>query len=539
MMMNQFRVLIVDDEIHSIRGVQAGVDWGKHQISTVYTAHSMRQAQEVFLNNRIDLLLCDIEMPKGSGIDLLKWVREHYPSTEAVFLTCHSDFGYAKQALQLKSFNYLLKPVDYQELEEVIHSALEKIKKDQDTKLVEESYQQLKKSHQSVMKERFWLDLIHQVVPSTTDKITDHKKHHHLSFTENTTFLPILFHVQRWKKVLSVHEEKVRENALQSAVYEELVKKNVDAHVVNMGTGDILFILPLVRAAYIEDLKNNFNHFISQFALYFSCELCCYIGNQVPIEKVVSMVHQLQDLDRNNVIKINEIIVYNNEKKHSCYIPSLPADWSSLMKIGLKEKLLGAINQYFKDWKKSDEDITAQSLHLFYQDFLQLVFYVIQVKGIQANQVFSQNLLTEKPAKVLKSLNSLQEWVIYIMDVAMDQLHLPQEKGSVVNLVKKYIQDHLGEQRLTREDIANHVYLNPDYLTRMFKKQTGFSISDYLQQQRIEYAKRLLIDTNLPVSEVALSAGYSNFSYFSTIFKKSTELNPMEYRKMHTSLISY
>ncbi|MFP5106245.1 response regulator transcription factor [Neobacillus sp. C211] len=536
MMMNQFHVLIVDDEIHSIRGVQAGVDWKKHHISTVYTANNMRQAQEVFLNNRVDLLLCDIEMPKGSGIDLLKWVRKHYPSTEAIFLTCHSDFGYAKQALQLKSLNYLLKPVDYQELEGVIHNALEKIKKDQDAKLVEVSYHQLKKSHQSVMKDRFWLDLIHQVVPSTIDKINEHKKYHHLSYSEYTTFLPILFHVQRWKKELSVHEEKLRENGLQNAVNEEIAKSNMDAHVVNLGTGYILVILPLVKATNIEEQTCNFNDFISRFALYFSCELCCYIGNQVPIEEVVSMVHLLQDLDRNNVTKSNQTIVYNNKKKDSCSIPLLPVYWSSLMKSGPKEKLLDAINQYFKDWKKSNDDITAQSLHLFYQDFLQLVFYVLQVKGIQANQVFSQNLLTEKPVKVLKSLDFLQDWVIYIADVAMHQLHVPQEKGSVVNIVKQYIQNHLGEQRLTREEIANYVYLNPDYLTRLFKKQTGVSISEYLQQQRIEYAKKLLAGTNLPVSEVALSAGYSNFSYFSTIFKKATELNPMEYRKMALSL---
>ncbi|WP_186328752.1 response regulator [Bacillus sp. X1(2014)] len=533
--MNQFHVLIVDDEIHSIRGVQAGVDWEKHHISTVYTANNMRQAQEVFLNNRVDLLLCDIEMPKGSGIDLLKWVREHYPSTEAIFLTCHSDFGYAKQALQLKSFNYLLKPVDYQELEGVIHNALEKIKKDLDTKLVEESYHQLKKSHQSVMKERFWFDLIHQVVPSTIDKINEHKKYHHLSYTEYTTFLPILFHVQRWKKELSVHEEKLRENALQNAVNEEIAKSNMNAHVVNLGTGYILVVLPLVKAANIEELTCNINDFISRFALYFSCELCCYIGNQVPIEEVVSMVHLLQELDRNNVTKSNQTIVYKNEKKDSCSIPLLPDYWSSLMKSGPKDKLLDAINLYFKDWKKSDDDITAQSLHLFYQDFLQLVFYVLQVKGIQANQVFSQNLLTEKPVKVLKSLDFLKDWVIYISDVAMNQLHVPQEKGSVVNIVKQYIRNHLGEQRLTREEIANYVYLNPDYLTRLFKKQTGVSISEYLQQQRIEYAKELLAGTNLPVSEVALSVGYSNFSYFSTIFKKATEFNPMEYRKIALS----
>ncbi|MBT2720513.1 helix-turn-helix domain-containing protein [Bacillus sp. ISL-46] len=530
--MNQFQVLIVDDEIHSIRGVQAGVNWEKHDISSVFTANNLRQAQEVFLNNKVDLLLCDIEMPRGSGIDLLKWVREHFPMTEAIFLTCHSDFSYAKQALQLKSFNYLLKPVDYQELEDVIHSALGKIKKDQETRMVEESYLQLKKSHHSVMQERFWLDLINQVIPTTKDQIEKQMKNYHLSYSELTTFLPILFHVQHWKEELSVHEEKVSEYALQKALGEVIEKNSMDGYVLNIEIGYVLVIIALVEPINLKEFNENCNHFISQFAQFFSCELCGYIGNQVPIEELVGMVHTLQEFDRNNVTVSNQTIKCNNKKKCLCTSPLLPsAEWTSQMKNGPKDKFLDAVNQYFTDWKKSDGNITAQSLHLFYQDFLQLIFYVLQVKGIQANQVYSQNLLTEKPKRVLKSLNSLQEWVIYIADVAMNQLHQPQEKGSVVDIVKNYINHHLGEQRLTRDEIANYVYLNPDYLTRLFKKQTGLSISDYLQQKRIEYAKKLLIETNLPVSEVALSAGYSNFSYFSTIFKKSTQLNPMEYRK--------
>jgi two-component system, response regulator YesN len=530
--MRHFHVLIVDDEIHSIRGVQAGVNWEKYNISNVHTAHNLKQAQEVFLKNQVDILLCDIEMPKGSGLDLLKWVREHYPSTEAVFLTCHSDFYYAKQALQLKSLNYLLKPVDYQELEEVIQEAQVKIKKDNEAKMVEESYHQLKETHFSVLKERFWLDLIQQVVPSNADKIEEHMKHHHVSYPESTTFLPVLFHVQRWRKVLSVHEEKGRENTLQKAVLEVITEHEIDAHVVNIEPGYLLVILPTSSTVNMEELSNNINLFISQFSQYFSCDICGYSGKQVRIEEVVSMVQNLQALERNNVTETNKLILFKNEKKGLCSSPNLPfSEWTSLMKSGPKEKFLEEISKYFDEWKKVDY-ISAPSLHLFYQDFLQLVFYVLQVRGIQANQVYSQNLLTEKPQKVLKSLNSLHEWVIYIADVAMNQLHVPQEKGSVVDIVKKFIRDHLGEQRLTREEIAKYVYLNPDYLTRVFKKQTGLSLSDYLQQQRIEYAKKLLVDTNLPVSEVALAAGYSNFSYFSTIFKKSTKLNPMEYRKM-------
>jgi two-component system response regulator YesN len=255
----------------------------------------------------------------------------------------------------------------------------------------------------------------------------------------------------------------------------------------------------------------------------------------VGIRDVMSMVHKLIELDSNNVTITNKTILYKNEKKGLSSYPQFSStEWANLMKSGQKEKFLDELNKYFEQWKKLDY-ITGQSLHLFYQDFLQQIFYVLQLKGIQANQVFSQNLLTEKPVKVLKSLHSLQDWINYIAEVTMNQLHLPQEKGSVVDMVKQYIQSHLGEQRLTREDIANYVYLNPDYLTRIFKKQTGLSISDYLQQQRIVYAKNLLVETSLPVSEVALATGYSNFSYFSTIFKKSTELNPMEFRKLALS----
>ncbi|MFK9094399.1 helix-turn-helix domain-containing protein [Bacillus salipaludis] len=528
--MKKFQVLIVDDEIYSIKGVQAGVDWENLSISIVLTAQSMKQAQEVFLNNRVDVLICDIEMPKGSGLELVSWVKEKYPSTEVVFLTCHSDFQYAKQALQLKSFNYLLKPVDYQELQGVIQNALEKITKDREDK---ETYLRLEKSHYMVMQERFWKELINQVIPSNLEELEINMKNYKISFPEFTTFLPILIHVQSWKKSLSPKDENILNNALQFALWEELIRNVSGAHLINLGTGYVLLIIPSVKVIDTVETRNRCNHFISQFSQYFSCELCCYIGKQVAIHKVVNIFQELRELDRNNVTVSNQSIELRNKKIESMSIPEIPgADWANYMRNGFKEKLLSEIIKYFETWRGKGTNITAHSLQLFYQDFLQLIFYVLQVKGIHANQVFSQNLLTEKPERVLKSLTSLQEWVVYVADVAINQLHPLQEKESIVEIVKQYINENIGEQRLSRVSIANRVYLNPDYLTRLFKKETGLSLTDYLQQHRIEYAKRLLLETNLTISEIALASGYSNFSYFSTVFKKVTKSNPVEYRKM-------
>ncbi len=532
--MIEFQVLIVDDEVYSIKGVQAGVDWEKLHISNIFTATSMAKAQEVFKDNHIDLLICDIEMPKGSGLDLLKWVREHSPTTETIFLTCHSDFTYAKKALQLKSFNYLLKPVDYQELGDEIGKAKEKIHKEQKERKVRDSYLKYEKSHRSVVEERFWLDLIHQVIPSSLTNINEHLRKFNISYVEYKSFLPILVHVQSWEEELSVKEAKVIEYALKNAIEEVIVGLDNDIHapLISLNSGQVLIILSQTGKVNKNDLIEKCNNLILNFSTFFSCELCCYIGTQVQIQEVVSMVAKLLELDRNNVTRHNQTIEYRKIETDECSFAHMPVDdWINLLRKGSFERLEQEINLYFSRWKMENSKINAQSLYLFYQDFLQIIFYVLKEKGILANEVFSNKILIETPEKILRSFHSLQEWVLYIVDVVANKMQSPQDKGCVVEKVRQFINNNIGEERISRQDIANHVYLNPDYLTRVFKKQTGLSISDYMQQQRLEYAKKLLEVTDLPVSEVALKAGYSNFSYFSTIFKKMEKISPVEYRK--------
>ncbi len=538
-MMEKFQVLIVDDEVHSIRGVQAGVNWANLNIANIFTATSMTKAQEMFMKHDIDLLLCDIEMPKGSGLDLLKWVRENYPRTEAIFLTCHSDFTYAKKALELNSFNYLLKPVDYRELENEVEKAFEKINKVQKEQKVHESYLKFEKTHRTVVEERFWLDLIEQVVPSSLSDINQHMEKFDISYAKYKVFLPILVHVQSLEKELSIKDEKMLEYALKNGLKEAVEDQDIDIHlpIISLDRGQVLMILPQTGTINKAYLFEKCNEFISKFSTFFSCELCCYIGTQVQIQEVVSMVAKLLEINRNNVTLKNQTIEYRNIVTGDCYVPPIPVDsWIYLLKKCSFKRFEEEICEYFLVWKKEERKITAHSLYLFYQDFLQIIFYVLQEKGVLANEVFSNKMLIETPEKILRSLCSLEEWVLYIVDVVANKMQSPQDKGCVVEKVIHFINNNLGEQRLSRQDIANHVYLNPDYLTRVFKKQTGLSISDFMQHQRLEYAKKLLEESDLPVSEVALKAGYSNFSYFSTIFKKMVHATPVEYRKEKSRL---
>lgn len=113
-------VLIVDDEVIAVRALKNGVDWVSFGVDKVLTAYSMQQAQVIFMDTEIDLMLCDIEMPDASGLELFEWVKSYFPYVACIYVTCHPDFNYLKQALQLGSFDYILKPIDYDELDAVL-----------------------------------------------------------------------------------------------------------------------------------------------------------------------------------------------------------------------------------------------------------------------------------------------------------------------------------------------------------------------------------------------------------------------------------
>lgn len=126
------KLLIVDDEIFAIQGILDGVDWSRLDFEKVLTANSYAQAVNIFMENDIDVLLCDIEMPYGSGLDLAQWVEERSPQTQCIFLTCHDEFSFAQQAIRLHCLDYLLKPVPPDRLTSVLEKAADFIRQRHD-----------------------------------------------------------------------------------------------------------------------------------------------------------------------------------------------------------------------------------------------------------------------------------------------------------------------------------------------------------------------------------------------------------------------
>ena len=125
-------LLAVDDQVNVVRSIAAGIAWHNIGIEQVFQAFSVAQAKKIFQEHPVDILLCDIEMPTENGFDLLNWIHSEGYEVECIFLTAHADFTYAKEAIRMESFDYILKPVRYSEIESVVSRAMKKIEAKRD-----------------------------------------------------------------------------------------------------------------------------------------------------------------------------------------------------------------------------------------------------------------------------------------------------------------------------------------------------------------------------------------------------------------------
>ncbi|MCI9553162.1 MAG: helix-turn-helix domain-containing protein [Acutalibacter sp.] len=120
-------VLVIDDQPEVVRGLLSGVNWQRAWVEKAFPAYSLKEAQNVFLQERVDMLLCDVELPPHNGFELLRWARQRKPEVGCIFLTAHAEFGYAQEAVKLGSFDYILQPAPYEEIEEALIRAAGKL----------------------------------------------------------------------------------------------------------------------------------------------------------------------------------------------------------------------------------------------------------------------------------------------------------------------------------------------------------------------------------------------------------------------------
>lgn len=525
-------IIIVDDDDYMIKGIQKALDWPGLGFEGVYTAHNIRQAKVVLESVPIEVMICDIEMPQGSGLDLLEWVREHQIEIDTIFLTSFADFSYAQRAIQLQSLDYLLKPVDYSLLEEALHRAIRNIT----SRIKEQEHEQNSLywlNNRKHIVEHFWWSLLLDKIAADPLSLQERIEKEHLNYREEDMFIPILIDVFYRDDIYNHWGGSLFEFTLKNAVSEIFASPIFTVE-------SVIRLQEKVWAAILKcsgpqndplEVRPLCENYIQKMNRYLKMDVRCNIGDACDINGVNPNIKSLQAMSADNVNSKNctFLLCEYRHREIPYNSPSMNV-WESLLANGDREALEQNAELYL-DNLAAHNKINADTLKLFRLDVTQLVYSELKRKEILAHKLFAnRGNHDELYERSIRSVENMKVYVRHLFKYALQYTAFAESSRSVIDKLLDYLNQNFN-QEVSRNNLAEIVFLNPDYISRLFKREVGMSIGSYLLNKRLETAKELLRNGSLPINAISMHVGYSNFSYFTKTFREATGVTPNEYRK--------
>ncbi|AIQ44346.1 helix-turn-helix domain-containing protein [Paenibacillus sp. FSL R5-0912] len=535
-----YRVLIVDDQYFALLGLQQGVNWSALQVEDVCLAENVDQAIACLEQQTVDLLICDIEMPGRSGLELLAWVKQYSPGTLTIMLTCHADFEYAQRAIHHGAFHYLLKPVDYGELMKVASTALAEINKQKEQQQFEAligDYRRKWEHQLPLLVERFWQDILRQRAAPALESLQISANTYDLDLQPDDRYFIALLGLEQWKENLSARDETIMEYALRNLA-EELLLSGLEGTVLQDQIGHNLAVI-YVRGdlnAVRHTLKQNCQTFLDTCERLLHCSLSVYISPGVLLPEILSAYTYVTEREQGNLNRSRQVFgpddsAYAKDKPLDALPLAAPihlfGEWATILELGELEELERRVTLWFVNIgpDRWTSELHRQLIH----GILFILHTVLAKKGLSAHASAELKTLMDKE-NYPKHSASLQNWAMDCLGAALRLLQTSHNVSSAtVTKIRQYIRSRLSEE-ITRDELAAHVYLNPAYLSRLFKKETGLSMSDVIIQERLQKAKQLLEETELKITDIAEQVGYTSLGSFSNLFKRMVGVTPQHYR---------
>jgi two-component system response regulator YesN len=524
-------VLIVEDDLLTAEVVRDSINWEFFEINKVEIAHNVSGAKKIFAENVPDIVICDIEMPKGSGLDLLKWVRENNLKSEFIFLTNHESFDFASEALEYNAISYITKPFDIAKTEKAIAKAVDKIKKENMTQQFSE-YGKYWLENKRVIVSDFWKELLFFGIPAKKSEILNEIKKRKLSVDSESLYRIVLISVLKSENKEFFWDEKTFEYAMIK-FSSEIISGDLDfEHIIYYATERNYYVAIMLQDETEDSkIKEKCNEFIELYKKYFKYDAACYISENVPLDQLASKRMKLEEIDAENFVSRSRTFFEDDAE-----LVNIPKQYSLdtaeliyLFEKGEKIKIVNFIKKELEDLA-SQNALDALAIYSIHHDFMQIVYAFLYKKEIQAHKLFSDKTSQKLNLKADNSVFDMLKWVQFVAFKTVDYVDEVKKSQSIIDKAKQYVNEHYKEN-ITRNDVASSVFLTPEYFAKMFKAQTGITIKDFINQCRIEKAKDMLENTGASISEIAFEVGFDNFSYFSTVFKKLTGTSPQLFRK--------
>ncbi|QGH33877.1 response regulator [Gracilibacillus salitolerans] len=503
-MIKLWKVIIVDDERRTRQGIVTLVDWRKLGFEVVDTASDGYIAVEKYKQHSPDLIIIDIKMPRMSGMETIKNIREQDKAVKFLILSGYTEFQYAKQAIQYNVEGYLLKPLE----EEELISYLKKI----NTAFAEETkYKENKKHDQS----RSYIDLIIQ------QKIT--------------------------REVSYFFSEKMKWNYYAILLIRFFDKKQLDLvdivesikQYVTKEEGKVF-----IKNGYVGVLVKENDVGSNSEKVYYPVYYCLKEQNLAFIGAVSDCVEQLESIAncyQQAVSFLQESFFYEEEYMITPYTPMIKErsiDKAADQLSDYKAKLFYAVeigdDNTFKKLMMEVIVLLAKSAYTemeIKQQVTTLLTYINNKLSVQHPEV--QDKITNKLSDVVSIQQSYS--VKQLMSITFEHLKalssvIDADKSDLI--VKRMI--HLinknYDQNIKLDTMADLLHYHKVYLGKIFKETTGEYFKTYLDKVRIENSKRLLLD-GFKVYEVAKMVGYTTSDYFHSKFRKYEGMSPSDYRK--------
>jgi len=481
-----------------------------------------------------DIVITDIRMPFMDGLELSRLIKKEFPWMEIIILTGFEEFEYAKEAISIGVARYLLKPISGGELLKEISGIAEKIADKKKEREIREKYAlEMEENVQKEKKELFqylvtgsksmtelleiaermkldlsalWYNIVLVKVQSTNHAPEEYSKRmieaeqklntlveeqHMLVFDRNLEGKAILF------KADSVEELEVLQRSYIGGIEAELAEDERFHYFGGIGR-------PVNR---LRELPSSFESASHAFARRYLVKENCILDSTV--------------LEQNAALE-EEFDIQNIDPKE------LQSDrLREFLKLGNKEEVVYFVEEFLKRQGKNALNSTIFRQYIVMDVYFCVAAFLEELQ-IDREEIAAFNV----SAEMLQNAENAIEYMVRIMEKAVElrETNASNRYGTVVDQVKKYIDEHYEEEELSLNLLASYVNFSPNHLSMIFSQQTGQTFIKYLTDYRMNKAKELLRGTGKRSSEISLEVGYKDPHYFSYLFKKTQGMTPTQYR---------
>lgn len=529
------KVMIADDEKKICQLLQVLVDWDALGFEVIDVKHNGRDLLEAARRLNPDVIITDIRMPGYTGLEILHELRKENQDVEVLIMSGYREFEYVQAALRDGATDYLLKPLDRAALEE----ALRKIRERQD------AFQQEKAK---VEKIRITLDeassflqenLLDMILAGKVKQVSRSE----LNSKYQCGFIKAKLCIAAVKIDIlgdnySYKAEEVVGQKFQSIVETELKKGQYQCLCMRKNN----YIFVLVNYEDEQSLEGDFYHLIYKMKEYLAhiSDGHVTIGvASVKEDQLYDALLKSENCARDQIFRgFDKVLYYQehieevgvSEVFHAAKIEKLQG---AVLHMELSE-VLPALQNILYDIRAAGE--RTQSGMAVHGWMMKLQDILIE----SCRELLPQEEMESFFPAVENQLCSCHDWNAY-REVLQKEIHQllqmlreqwEKKEKQPIRIMKQLIEQEY-QKPITLEHLAEKCEFSSTYVSRLFKKELGMNFSQYLNQVRLEKAKKLLVSTNASTAQIALETGYNDEKYFMRIFKREVGLTTGEYRRLY------